>query len=106
MKRKRGLEVLFWLAAFLNDPAQKRRRFERAGDALGVTKGRVSQLVSGLFEVRFVLRPGAQAFADDLLRTERKIAQGQEEELKRYSDVPLVFIPGRLYDRPAEEDIV
>lgn len=101
--RKRGFQKLIWLATMLNDG----HSLTELADILKLTTGRVSQIVTHIFEKRFVFSPGAQDCVDFYLKNEKWHIDKESEEATPFRRDRLRLIPGvrhREVRQPESED--
>jgi len=100
----RGLDEVFWMAATLNETKNKPSCYERIAERFQFSKGRVSQVVSGIIVWRATFAPGAQMAIDEELERVAKQLARQEGDAENYKDVELVFIPGMCHETAKRQD--
>ena len=78
--------------------------FREIAERLGLSIGRISQIVKDVTENPYVLAPGAQDFVESMMSNEREIIDDAEKEIEAYKKDKLKFIKcGVEIERPEKE---
>ena len=87
---KRGIEKLLWLASALNAGES----LEDIAAELGLSTGRLSQIVTKVFLKRYVFSPGAEDFVEFHLNASDRCQEEFRKELRENVESRLHYITG------------